>query len=740
MNFFQKLKIGHKVTFAVSLLVIFALLFQGSMGLSVVREEVKKNAETLLSRETQAKANGLRNIVKQTAEDLKILQAHKSIEDYFTSRIFEDVDGMTDAVSSIEPFFARTYEAKSQYTQMQISTLQGEGVLQLEAGKRVETFEEYFSYLSTEIIKNLSISDSGEGEADNIEIKEKILHTVIKNDKDEWVILSAITLIFENKIEGLLWLYQPISTQLQNILVDLKESGISCVIFDENQNVITYSQNLDKNLMSGFIQKNLADWMLDTKMISELNWRISLGLESAKAYSILDKIKVRGTIVLAVSLSSLILIWFFLQMVIKPVNCMLKNIKKIANGDFTTRLKINNKDELGVLATEFNNFIEKLQSIIKNIASNAEILNDSSLNLSSVSTQLLESAGEMNIQSNTIASASVQVSANVTMVAETTEQFSHALSDVANKSEEMSSAFNEITHFAQKTARNVKDMSDLSNSVSEGIHKVASSMEKMTESLNDVSQNTTKADKVSQDAHQRTQKINERMDALVNASAQIGKVMKVIKNIADQTKMLALNATIEAASAGEAGKGFAVVASEVKTLAKQSATATDEISEQIEQIQSSTDEAVKATNDIYQIINEITNINEKIADSVEEQTNTALEISTTVTNNAQGVEKVAKCAKESSELVNEIAKSTEEMSKMAKDVTTEVIELSDSVKEIARSSDESAQGVKDITKSIHNISDISKQTADDAKLIDDSSTALTKVSNTLADIVKRFKV
>jgi methyl-accepting chemotaxis protein len=117
------------------------------------------------------------------------------------------------------------------------------------------------------------------------------------------------------------------------------------------------------------------------------------------------------------------------------------------------------------------------------------------------------------------------------------------------------------------------------------------------------------------------------VNKLGQSSIEIGKVIKVITAIAGQTNLLALNATIEAARAGDAGRGFAVVANEVKELAKQTANATEDISQRIEAIQTDTKAAVQAITQITDIINQINDFQSTIASAIEEQTATTNEIS-----------------------------------------------------------------------------------------------------------------
>ena len=134
---------------------------------------------------------------------------------------------------------------------------------------------------------------------------------------------------------------------------------------------------------------------------------------------------------------------------------------------------------------------------------------------------------------------------------------------------------------------------------------------------------------------------NKTIAKLGESSSEIGKVIKVITSIAEQTNLLALNATIEAARAGEAGKGFAVVANEVKELAKETAKATEDISQKIEAIQDDTKARSKRSQQISTMINQINDISNTIASAVEEQTATANEMSRNVGEAAKGTAEIA---------------------------------------------------------------------------------------------------
>jgi methyl-accepting chemotaxis protein len=246
---------------------------------------------------------------------------------------------------------------------------------------------------------------------------------------------------------------------------------------------------------------------------------------------------------------------------------------------------------------------------------------------------------------------------------------------LASSSEELTAVSQQMSSNSEETATQSNVVAAASEQVSKNVATVATSAEEMSASAKEIAKNATEAAKVATEAVKVAFETNKTVAKLGESSIEIGKVIKVITSIAQQTNLLALNATIEAARAGEAGKGFAVVANEVKELAKQTATATEDISGKIEAIQNDTKAAVTAIDQISKIINQINGIQNTIASAVEEQTATTNEIARNATEAAKGsteisknIANVSEAAKNTTQGANNTLTAATELSKLAADL------------------------------------------------------------------------
>jgi methyl-accepting chemotaxis protein len=215
--------------------------------------------------------------------------------------------------------------------------------------------------------------------------------------------------------------------------------------------------------------------------------------------------------------------------------------------------------------------------------------------------------------------------------------------------------------------------------VSSGVNSVAAASEQLAASIGEISQQVAVSTKITGQAVTDAQHTDSIVRALAEGASRIGHVVGMITNIAGQTNLLALNATIEAARAGEAGKGFAVVASEVKSLANQTAKATEEIGQQIGQIQAATNEAVEAIRGITATIEQVSTISTAIAAAVEEQRSATAEIARNVGNTARAAEEVTSNIGGVSRTGNETGSAAAELLSAATDLSRRSEQLSGEV-------------------------------------------------------------
>jgi methyl-accepting chemotaxis protein len=256
---------------------------------------------------------------------------------------------------------------------------------------------------------------------------------------------------------------------------------------------------------------------------------------------------------------------------------------------------------------------------------------------------------------------------------------SSVLKTVASASTELQSTASSMSSTAEETNRQAAAVSAASEQTTTNVQTVAAATEEMSSSVSEIGRQVSQSTEIAKRAVNEAEKTNAAVQGLADAASKIGEVVNLISDIAEQTNLLALNATIEAARAGEAGKGFAVVASEVKTLASQTAKATEEIATQIGAIQGAVGGSVEAIKSIGKTISEISEIATTIASAVEEQGAATQEISRNVQEAAKGTQEVSSNIGQVSEAssatgaaASQVLSAATELSNQAETLRTEV--------------------------------------------------------------------
>lgn len=300
--------------------------------------------------------------------------------------------------------------------------------------------------------------------------------------------------------------------------------------------------------------------------------------------------------------------------VILPLNRIRDAMLKVAGGDLAVESSYTDRrDEIGALAGALETF--KQQALEK--------------------TRIEQQERERNTQAASRQQAIEQY------IGQFEVQMQDTLGTLGSASDQMSTTSDGMAAVSNQTNTRVQDAARASNDASANVQNVAAAAEELSTSINDISRQASHAAGIASRAVSQAQQTDNTVQGLAASASRIGEVVGLINDIASQTNLLALNATIEAARAGEAGRGFAVVASEVKSLASQTAKATDDISEQIADIQRVANDAIEAIQAIGGIIGEVNEVATAIAAAVEEQGAATQEITRSTQQAADGTRHVS---------------------------------------------------------------------------------------------------
>lgn len=325
---------------------------------------------------------------------------------------------------------------------------------------------------------------------------------------------------------------------------------------------------------------------------------------------------------------------FLARIIAAPLAKLSAATEKMAEGDLTQRVdNISSSDEVGVMARSFNTMSANLNGIVSKINDAANHIASASEQISASSEQMAAGADNQTRQTDQVATAVEQMSATVLEVAKNS---------------------NDASESARKAAEVAKNGGEVVRQTIDGMNRISASVMESARTI----------------------------EALGKSSDEIGEIIAVIDDIADQTNLLALNAAIEAARAGEQGRGFAVVADEVRKLAERTTKATKEIAAMIKSIQGDTSGAVQSMsagteevekgvdlanqagsslNQIVEVVTSVTDMIQQIATAAEEQSAAAEQISA-------NVESVATITKETAAGANQSSVATQELTKLAADL------------------------------------------------------------------------
>ena len=388
-----------------------------------------------------------------------------------------------------------------------------------------------------------------------------------------------------------------------------------------------------------------ARYLARIHVIPGLDWKLVGVMEKSEAeaefHAMLKTMLLIGAGVFVLFIAIAIVLAGAISRPLHEATDMLRDVAE-GDGDLTRTLDVRSKDEIGEMARWFNLFIEKIRVLVSEAVENSRTVSRSSGTLLEISRTMNRQATETSERANMVAAASEEINTSIQTVAASMEQTTQNTNMVASASEQMAATIGEIARNAEK-ARSITDQA-----VAE-------------------TRNTTGT-----------------MDRLGSAAGDISKVTATITDISEQTNLLALNATIEAARAGDAGKGFAVVANEIKTLAQQTAEATEDIRKQVDGIQGTTQETVDQIRNVAGIIQGIDEIIGTIATAIEEQSSATREIASNVMQASDGLVEVNGNLAQSSGVMGGIARDIGEMDHAATDMKGQSAAVTETAEQLER--------------------------------------------------------
>lgn len=419
-----------------------------------------------------------------------------------------------------------------------------------------------------------------------------------------------------------------------------------------------FSLKEEEFLASSNAQKNIKDYEITKDKLSAIlsglqdKAIVNVEADAQSIYSLISQSSIVLLTFLAVSLISAILIirFYISKSLVFRLTSLVKVVKELTNKNYTIDVKVKGKDELTELSKAIEVFrkngleMEELRQTQKQSEAKAEE----------------EKRKVINELANNFES-SVQAIVN-------------EVSETSNKVHQSAKETCEISIQSQQHAVTAEKLSGQS---SQNMNTIASSAEELSASITEIDQSAQKSSEVANRAKEQVELTNEKVSDLAETSLKVGEIIDLINSIAEQTNLLALNATIEAARAGEAGKGFAVVASEVKSLANQTAKATEEISEQIKQIQEVSNDTADVVKSITDTIIEVTQYANEISNVTQEQGSATQEISENITFAADASGQVSQSSKEVNQKVEHVSNASEMILELSKRLTNQSTQLSE---------------------------------------------------------------
>ncbi|MBF0609865.1 MAG: methyl-accepting chemotaxis protein [Magnetococcales bacterium] len=493
----------------------------------------------------------------------------------------------------------------------------------------------------------------------------------------------------------------------------------------------------------------VTDGMLEVMVPIELagsNWGVILTIPEEKITEDAHR-KIWEEILLGLVLLVLgmVLLYGVAARLSAPVIQQANTARALATGDLTVVFDQGANNEVGALGKALQGVVEQFQEMFRRILDNAESLDRFSRELATVSATMAANAEEMGQRihqsaegAKGISRAMEQVNQEVRLgdehmrhTAQSASDAAQDMSTIAAAAEEANANLSTVAAASEEANANMEAIREAAERTSGRVGGVARNVEAMGQTVHKVLEQCQVASKESLLAQGHVRDNGAIMEQLTTSAEEIGQVVKVISDIAEQTNMLALNAAIEAAGAGEAGKGFAVVANEVKSLARQTRDATGMITDKIGQIQQHARRTAESARSMEGVIDRINEANNGILRAVEEQRYNLQGVSGAMEGVAHETKEVSQRINEATLGIGEVTRSVSEISYGIGEVTRTVTAASQGIGSMVQQVQEASSGNERISGHVNQVAHEIKQSAASLQEVAEETLEITDLSTTV---------
>ena len=440
------------------------------------------------------------------------------------------------------------------------------------------------------------------------------------------------------------------------------------------------------NNINAAMEKFDVDRLKLNEALEEFEVMQSAEMEQAKANAE-ETAKNASILIVSITIIASIIgfgIGFYIsRLITKPVEEVLAGSREISNGKLDVKLINNSRDEIGMLSSTFRNMAKELQEVISDTNNVLAAMSEGDLtkNIS------VQAKGDFEKITTGIQNMQKSLQKLILSMKNSAEKVASTAQELSASSEEMKASTDQISSTTQDIATGVSSQASKMSEISRAMKEMSESVQQVAVNSQKAADSATNANKTAQEVRVNVTKSATLIKDLDNKSLQIGEIIGVITNIADQTNLLALNAAIEAARAGEHGRGFAVVADEVRKLAEESRGAANQITDLIKGIQQGTKQAVEsmekesvtginliatAAADVAAMVQEIAAAAQEQSASVEEVTSSVEDVSAISEESAAGTQETSAAAEEQAATMDQLVNAAQEMAKLSNELQAEV--------------------------------------------------------------------